>query len=280
MTNRILDVVVLDHRLDPVETELRIYVKLAELTPATEIRGRLNGPRCLYASTIEIAYPMREVARTDHIELRVVIPEPSWWDPESPFLYEGAMELVQDGIACDRTAIRHGIRRLQLTSKGLRLNGKPFTLRGKIVEPTLSEANATKLRNEGINTLLTTVDDSGIELWSIADRVGFFVLGTTNDSARFLDYRNDLASHPSTFGWIFNRADFPAGPSEDNTRAMFHGVNTSARNSPPNADFLVCHENELGWLDDTELPKIVVTKQRTDSSVVRSDVIAWIATDS
>ena len=138
MTNRILDVVVLDHRLDPVETELRVFVKLAELTPATEIRGRLNGPRCLYASTIEIAYPMREVARSDHMELRVVIPEPSWWDPESPFLYEGALELLQDGIACDRAAIRHGIRRLQLTSKGLRLNGKPFAFRGKMVEPTLS----------------------------------------------------------------------------------------------------------------------------------------------
>jgi hypothetical protein len=186
------------------------------------------------------------------------------------------LELVQDGVSCDRAAIRHGIRRLQLTSKGLRLNGKPFALRGKMVHPTLSDSEAAKWRDVGFNTLLTTVDDSGIDLWSIADRVGFFMLGTTNDSARFLEHRNDLASHPSTFGWIFNRADFLAGPSEDQARSMFYGVNTSARSIPPNADFLVCHENELGWLDDTELPKIVVTTNIHAGSPSRTDIIGWV----
>ena len=262
MTNRILDVVVMNHRLDPVETELRVHVKVENLTPETQIRGRLTGPRCPYASTIEIAYPLREVERIDHIELRVVIPEPSWWDPQSPFLYDGTIELLQDGVACGRVAIRHGIRRLQMTSKGLRLNGKPFLLRGKVVEAALSDADAMRLRADGFNALLAIVGDSGVALWDIADRLGFFLLGTTNDFARFLEHRNDLAGHPSTFAWIFNRADFLSGPADDAGRAMFYGVNTSARSSPPNADFLVCQESELAWLDDVELPKLVVVKRQ------------------
>src|SRR5215212_6883629 len=175
MSNRILDVVVLNHRLDPVETELRIYVKLAEITPTTQIRGKLTGPRCIYASTIEVAYPLREIARGDHLELRVVIPEPSWWDPESPFLYEGIIELVEDGQPRDRAAVRHGIRWLQITSKGLRLNGRRYALRGRFIE-SWSNDLAPKLRGEGINAVLTAA--TGLECWDAADRFGFFVIGS------------------------------------------------------------------------------------------------------
>jgi hypothetical protein len=276
MTNRILDVVIVDHRLDPVETELRVHVRPENLTPATEIRGRLSGPRCPYATTIEIAYPLREVERTGHIELRVVIPEPSWWDPESPFLYEGAIELLQDGVSCEKRTLRHGIRRLQLTSKGLRLNGKPFMLHGKLVEPGLTESDLKQLRESDINALLTIVDDTGIALWEVVDRLGFFMLGTSNELVHFLEHRNDLASHPSTFGWIFNRADYLAGPHEDDARAMWYGVNTSARGELPNADFLVCRENELSWLDDVPLPKLVVAERKPDVLQTRTDLLGWI----
>jgi hypothetical protein len=111
MTNRIVDVAVINHRLDPHETELRVHVEVENLTPTTEIRGRLVGPRCVGSSTIEIAYPMREVERTpNHVALRVVIPEANWWEPETPFLYEGPVELWQDGQRCDRRDISHGIR--------------------------------------------------------------------------------------------------------------------------------------------------------------------------
>lgn len=278
MTNRILDVVVVDHRLDPVETELRVHVRVESLTPTTEIRGRLLGPRCLYASTIEIAYPLREVSRDEHIELRAIIPESSWWDPESPFLYEGMLELLQDGVPCGQAAIRHGIRRLQITSRGLRLNGQPYTLRGKIVEPVLTEVDARALRAAGFNTLLTNVADANVSLWSLGDRLGFFVLGTSNDIARHLEIRNELTGHPSTFGWVFSRVDFLSGPSHETERAMFHGVNTSAPGDLPNADFLCCLEQELAWLDATDVPKIVVAKRLPDLLPARADVIGWIET--
>jgi hypothetical protein len=275
MTNRILDVLVLNHRLDPVETELRVYIKLAEITPTTQIRGRLTGPRCLYTSTIEIAYPLREIARTDHIELRVVIPEPSWWDPESPFLYDGTIELSQDGESCGRAELRHGIRWLQITSKGLRLNGHSYTLRGRFIEKW-SDDLAPKLRADGINMVVTTA--IGLECWDAADRFGFFVIGSSEDQAQFLQYRNHVSSCASAFGWIFNRAEFHIGPVQDDVRAMFYGINTSVRSMPANADFLFCYEHELSWLDDAGLPKIVLTKRLSDPLPARADVLGWIET--
>lgn len=42
-----------EHSLDPTQAELWITVSAEHVTPATELRGRLAGPRCLYAATVE-----------------------------------------------------------------------------------------------------------------------------------------------------------------------------------------------------------------------------------
>ena len=276
MTNRIRDVVVLNHRLDPIETELHIHVKVDELTATTVFKGRLIGPRSAHASTIEIAYPLREFERSDHVVLRVVIPEPSLWEPKTPFLYEGPLELWQEGVLCERMTIRHGIRALQLTSKGLRLNGKPFGLRGKIVAPCFTECDAKTLRDAGFNALWTTVTTPAVEPWNVADRAGFLLMGTSVELNTFLLFRHELTSHPSHFGWIFNRADLAKAPQQQEGLAMLYGVNTSAQSRPEQADFLVCHENELAWLDDADIPKLVVVKRLPDPLPTRRDVIGWI----
>ena len=73
----------------------------------TQVRGRLTGPRCPYTTTVEVAYPFREHSRdygeggSPRLTLRAIIPEPSWWDPQTPFLYEGPVELWQDGRLVD-----------------------------------------------------------------------------------------------------------------------------------------------------------------------------------
>src|SRR5438046_1809045 len=123
MANRILDAYVASHRADPADAELRVLVRAERLTPATQIRGRLMGPRTPYAQTVEIAYPFRELARTDHLLLRVRIPEPNFWEPKTPLLYEGPLELWEGDERCDQIVLRHGIRVAQLTPQVLRLNG-------------------------------------------------------------------------------------------------------------------------------------------------------------
>jgi hypothetical protein len=123
MANRIRDVRIINHRLDPHATELRIVVEVEELTPTTEIKGRLMGPRSVNRSTVEVAYALRPVGQTflsaetpgrqeclPHLEFRVVIPEACWWEPKTAFFYEGPVELWQDGVLCDRREISHGIR--------------------------------------------------------------------------------------------------------------------------------------------------------------------------
>jgi hypothetical protein len=113
MDNRIAQVDVQIRRLDPVEAELWITAMPEPATPGTEIRGRIVGPRCAGVTTIEVAYPLRpmpqQVLTDTHLAARVVIPEPSRWTPETPFLYTLIVELWRDGQRSDRRTIA-GIR--------------------------------------------------------------------------------------------------------------------------------------------------------------------------
>ncbi len=276
MANRIRDVVVINHRLDPHETELRIVVELEELTPTTEIKGRLMGPSCLGRSTIEIAHPMFAVERG--VELSVIVPEPSWWSPQAPFLYQGPLELWQDGELRDRVQICHGIRSLRLTPLGLRLNGQPLVLRGKAIEPTCTQAEMLILRTQGFNTVVSGLEDSdGIDLWSRADRCGMFVLGYTDRSPEvFVLWKNELEKHPSNFAWAFCLGEWMANPTLEKPSATYYGVSTADIIFPPNASFVLTNARELNADRETAIPKILATTHIPNPLPSRQDVIGWI----
>jgi beta-galactosidase/beta-glucuronidase len=285
MPNRILDIQVWNHRLDPVETELRIAVELQALDPTTEIRGRLVGPRCPYASTVEIAYPLREVQREQNkIIARVVIPEPSWWDPQSPFLYQGPLELWEEGTLCERQMLSRGIRNLQLTTKGIRLNGRPFTLLGKTVPPNLTEADVRQFHDVGINTILTTFHTEpewlNSKLWRLADQFGLFVLSRAADNCDGIPLSWIQELYPSALGCILQGED---GEEErireilDERQGSRPWFGALAGSSVPSiANFVLCREEELTTLSGTALPKLVLVKRLPEPVQVRPDVIGWI----
>jgi hypothetical protein len=187
MINRIFRVSLRDHSLLPAAADIRVVVETEHNDAGTEIRGRFVGPRCLFAETIEVAYPIRRAGA----EYRVVIPEGSFWDPASPFLYLVHVELWQDGSMRDEVRLRHGLRDLRCTARGLTVNGQRQSLRGRAVE-RLDDDEARRLRADGYNLVIAAADEPGT--WEIADRVGFFVLGSGIDAA--------LAEHPSHLGWL------------------------------------------------------------------------------
>lgn len=105
MNNRIVKVTIRPQRVTPVEAEVLVVVETEALTPGTELRGRLVGPHCPGVETIEVAYPLRGMAAgsgaATELTGRVVVPEPNLWTAETPFRYEGTVELWQDGRRCD-----------------------------------------------------------------------------------------------------------------------------------------------------------------------------------
>src|SRR5437868_42099 len=132
VANRIRRVEIRERLLDPTEPEVWVMVHPERMTPTTEVVGRLMGPRCRFADTVEVAYPLRPFARVPEgltgLPRRAVIPEASLWEPESPFLYQGPVELWEEGRPSDCLQLSLGLRTITLGPRGLRLNGRAVTL--------------------------------------------------------------------------------------------------------------------------------------------------------
>src|SRR5438105_3300765 len=160
MTNRIRELRLHDQLDDPAEAEAWLSVIPENITPTTEVRGRLVGPRCHYASTVEVAYPVRPFVRRPPglpgLAARVVIPEASLWEPESPFLYQGPIELWEDEQLCERIQLSHGLRVVTLGPRGIRVNGRQITLEG-VQGDRFSEDDLVRLHQAGCNLLLVSV---------------------------------------------------------------------------------------------------------------------------
>jgi hypothetical protein len=206
MNNRILDVSIHDRSLDPGNVELWITVTPDQLTATTEVRGRLMGPRCPYANTVEVAYPLRPIPglksdRPGSLRRRVVIPEASLWDTESPFLYEGPIELWEGDQHVETHWVRHGLRHATLGPRGLRINGRLFSIRGRMCE-MLTEAESVALRQEGVDTLLAPLTPAALPLWDLADRFGFLVLGRVLTDETLVQRLRELGRRPSCLGFV------------------------------------------------------------------------------
>lgn len=195
-----------DISLAPTQAELRVTVTLDREWRNEEVRGRLMGPRCRFSNTVEIAYPLRPLpSSTPDLRsraFRVIIPEASWWDLQSPFLYEGPLELWHDEQCIARTWISHGLRSLTLGPKGLRLNGRPVDVMGKEIESATAEDFAC-WRSEGINLLVASVRVETEVLWLLGDQSGMLVVGRLPDSAPQTRERVAILSeHASCLGWL------------------------------------------------------------------------------
>lgn len=96
-------------RLDAVCAEVHFSWQAFDLPPGAELRGRFVGPRCALSHTIEIAYPLRPVPGRLGV-FSCIVPEPSLWEPASPFLYEAIMEVWHEGTCIATQATPVGLR--------------------------------------------------------------------------------------------------------------------------------------------------------------------------
>lgn len=215
MDNRIRQIEIRDVSLIPAEAEVWITATPEQIAPTTELRGRFMGPHCHYASTVEVAYPLRSVPverappLSNSLAMRAVIPEASLWEPESPFLYRSQIELWQDGQRCDSLMLHHGLRSIQIGERGLLVNGRSLRLQGQTLQ-TCSEDVARSLRQAGFNLLIAPLGSSAPTLWDIADRFGLLMLGRVfDDSGQTLRQMQILAEHASCLGWLIEEGKHP-----------------------------------------------------------------------
>lgn len=210
MSNRIVQMRVAEKRLNPVEALVEVVVQLDHAAPHAELRGRILGPRCQYANTIELAYPLRphpgepSSANGQTFVFRTAIPEPSLWDPVSPHLYEVRLELWHEGVRTAVASQSHGLRSFGIGSSGLLCNGRPLAVQATRQLPG-SEREVRQLHDAGYNLLLVPLEESHASVWTLADRFGFLVLGCLTGEGD-LRIAGALCGHTACLGWIVPHA--------------------------------------------------------------------------
>jgi hypothetical protein len=106
----ILQLTIAQKRLSSAEAEIWISVRVNAITESTVLRGSLVGPKCPDVETVQIMYSLKpidsDVNQQNVLMGRIVVPEPNVWTPEQPFVYEGNVELWQEGKCAEIKPIR------------------------------------------------------------------------------------------------------------------------------------------------------------------------------
>lgn len=290
MTNRIHFVGLTHHVTDPTLAEVWVTLCPERLTASTELRGRLTGPRCAYSTTVEVPYPVRERERLEeteerpHLLGRIVIPDPCLWEPQTPFLYEGVIELWQDGQCCERAAVSRGLRDLKLIPQGLRLNGRPFTIRAAAGDK-FSPDDLPRLRRAGFNTIFVPSWPHDDELREAADRLGIFILGWLKVSESEPDTWTE-SKHPSDLGYVVlvEMAEpevlgyllvADAGEPEILSSLISHLP-------PDDCRCILCDHASLSYFADRNFPKLVrinrseLDDATSDAILATPGVLGWV----
>ncbi|CUR56697.1 Glycoside hydrolase family 2 sugar-binding protein [metagenome] len=125
--------------------------------------------------------------------LRLHVPEPALWDPESPHLYSALTELRGADEILDEDRATFGIRTLELDpQRGLRINGQPVKLRGTCLHhdtgllgaAAISRAEERRveiLKQAGFNAIRSAHNPMSVAMLEACDRLGMLVVDETFD---------------------------------------------------------------------------------------------------
>jgi Glycosyl hydrolases family 2 len=262
--------------VSPAQADVWFRAVVERVTPATEVRGRIMGPRCLFAETVEVVSPLRSVRYREGDEVvliaRTAFPRPGFWDPQTPLLYRVVVELWQDGQRCDVSGFDLGFRMTELRSDIVLVNKKPFILKGMPRLPESMEEAAAR-RAAGYN--LVVAGKGEWNWWVRASPMGFLLLERVTLSTLTPDYIGLVSQQPCFLGFVLDTEVLDRSPSEleGSLRAwqewgVLIGLELEGEPVPPlpnGLSFLVCPESVLPALCPTPLPKVVLWKPKAGS---------------
>jgi hypothetical protein len=183
----------------------RVYARLRgpEVGQDCQLGGALVGPTCRYGETLIAKFALRDRGPGESLLAEAVIPEPCFWTPDMPHLYEAHVELRRDGQPIASAARVVGIRNLGVRGRKLIYDGQRWVLRGASVEfPTTDFA---PWRDSGTAMVVRCPDDA---LCDEASRGGVLLVATLQGHEA--DQIRRLARWPAV-----SMAIFPSGTHVD-----------------------------------------------------------------
>jgi hypothetical protein len=95
-----------------------------------QLAGRVIGPRCEFARTLPATIALQSVPWTSGMKCVATVPDPCFWTPDLPMLYDVRVELRRDGELVDLVERPLAIRALVPRGRDLFLGAKRWVIRG------------------------------------------------------------------------------------------------------------------------------------------------------
>jgi hypothetical protein len=276
--------------LSPAAADIWFKVAVESVTAGTEVRGRIVGPRCLFAEAAEAVSPLRSVRHKEEgsvgLIARTAIPNPAFWCPDNPFLYRVVVELWQDGQRCDVSGFDLGFRAIEMGAGRVLVNHKPLSLQGMSCLPP-SREEAVARRQAGYNLVLAGKEQW--HWWVRASPMGFLLLERVALSTLTPQYIDLLSGQPCFLGFVLEKELLNHSLTETEPflrywqdRRVFIGLELNEPTPlplPKGLSFLVCPESRLEVLSSTSLPKFVLREKAGSGALppwAAGGVLGWI----
>ena len=177
--------------------------------------------------------------------LTLPVDSPALWDDREPNLYQVQVTVTVPGQEPDVTQRNLGIRKIQVTAEGMRVNGRKVKLFGGCVHhdngmlgtmalPRAEERKMANLKAAGFNAIRTSHNPPSQALLDACDRLGIYVIDEFFDCWRTGKNRNDYhlwfedwwqrdiestirrdRNHPCIYCWSFGNEIPEANGSAD-----------------------------------------------------------------
>ncbi len=289
-SNRLKGVELCKLTVSAVAADIWLNVVVEKVTPGTEVRGRIVGPRCLFAETTEVVSPLRSVRHNVEGQMaliaRTAIPNPGFWETENPLLYRVVVELWQDERRCEVSGFDLGFRVIEMGSGRVLVNQKPLFLRGMQDLPDSREYAAAR-RRVGYNLVLA--GQGQWHWWIRASPMGFLLLEKVTLSTLTPQYIGLLRQQPCFLGFVLDKGLLSRPRSETESflrpwqeRRVLIGIELDEpppTSLPDGLSFLVCPEWLLPALATVSLPKFGMREPqagRAESAQAAQGVAGWI----
>ncbi len=160
--------------------------------------NKLKGEVWIYdAAGKAVARKSRLIKAGEKSVLNLVIPRPSRWSPDSPYLYTLKATLSSNGEVVDSARTRLGLRTLEFSSdKGFSINGKNTKVKGvclhhdagvlgSAVPPEVWRRRLKNLKAIGANAIRMSHNPQAPVVYDLCDELGLLVMDEGSDEWEF-----------------------------------------------------------------------------------------------